>query len=262
MPSAGTRSGLLVAWGTSFLAGRAPLPQAAAAVAAEDDEVVVAPDLSGLERMLGGLRADGVTRLELVLPVPGDARGLPGPGPFTAEALLAGEAVLTCGGVIRQGWVPTVEVFGPEGDTGTVATWSPYDVAQPELLAAPRLTVAEAEADLRAALGEATRELARLGTARWRPGLDGPLAQLRREARSGGPASALPRDHPSRARDLLGQADTLAAVLDLAAGDDGASVTGAEVVARGGALRELTTAVRRARVAAYNDAPVDARVSR
>jgi len=261
VPSVGTRSGLLVAWATAFVTGRAPLGQAAAAVAAEDDEVVVAPDLTSVERLLAGLRADGVTRLELVLPVPGDARGLPGPGPFTTEAVLAGEGALTCGASSRQGWVPSVEVFGPRGDTGTVATWSPYDVTVPELLAVPRLTVAEAEADLRMALGDATRELTRLGTARWRPGLDAPLAQLRRDARRGdGPASALPRDHPPRARALLARADALAAVLELADGDDGASVTGHEAVARGSTLRDLAHAGRRARLAAYTAAPADDRV--
>lgn len=257
----GRRSGLLVAWGSAFLAGRAPLARAAQAAAAADGEAVVAPDMLGLERLLGRLRADGVARLELVLPVPGDARGLPGPSVFSAEALLAGEGVLTGGGATREGLVPSVETYGPPGDSDTLTTWTTYAVAEPELLAPPLLTVAEAEADLRAALAEATRELAGSGTARWRPGLDAPLAELRRTARSGdGPAAELPGDHPPRACALLAQAETLAGVLALAAGDPGAGQTGAQVDARGSALRTLAHAVRRARQAAYNAAD-GARVS-
>ena len=261
-PPAGVRSGLLVAWGSAFLAGRAALAPAARAAGEADGEVVVAPDLTGLERLLARLRADGVTRLELVLPVPGDARGLPGPGAFSTEALLAGEGVLTVGcGPTREGLVPSTEVFGPAGDTGTLTTWTGYAVDQPELLAPPRLTVAEAEADLRVALAEATRELARLETARWRRDVEAPIAELRRTTRSGrGPAAELPPGYPTRARTLLAQADALAAVLALADGDPGAAATSAQVQARGAALRELAHAVRRARLAAYNGFE-DARVS-
>lgn len=258
----GTRAGLLVAWGSAFLAGRAALPVAACAAAAEDGEVVVAPDLHGVDRLLARLRADGVVRLELVLPVPGDPRGLPGPGLFTTEALLAGEAVLTCGGAARWGLVPSTEVFGPPGDTDTLTTWTGYAVPAPELLAVPRLTVAEAESDLRATLAEATRELAHSETARWREGLDAQLAELRRTARRGdGPAAALPEGYPPRARALLAQAETLAAVLELAEGDPGAAVTGSQEQVRSAALRELGHAVRRARLAAYNGFSDVARVS-
>jgi hypothetical protein len=55
---------------------------------------------------------------------------------------------------------------------------------------------------------------------------------------------------------LLAQADRLAAVLDLAAADaPGGSVTSAETRARDEALRPVATAVRRARLAAYNAVP-------
>jgi len=254
----GLRSGLLVAWGSAFLAGRAPLAAAAAALSGPDEEAVTAPDGRGMERLLAALRADGATRLELVLPVPGDVRGVPAGGAFPAAALDAGEAVLTRGCAQRAGLVPAVAVCGPPGDTFTVCTWTRYDVAEPDLLAPPLLTVAEAEADLRETLAASTRELTRLEVGRWRPGLDAPLAELRASARRGdGPAGQLPEGYPPRARALLAQADTLARVLELAgAGPDsawhGGAVSTSEVQARAAALRPLAQALRRARLAAYN----------
>jgi hypothetical protein len=65
----------------------------------------------------------------------------------------------------------------------------------------------------------------------------------------------LPPGHDGRAVRLLAQADRLSAVLDLAAVDPGGSVTGAGARARDEALRPLHTAVRRARLAAYNAVP-------
>ncbi|CAA9285917.1 MAG: hypothetical protein AVDCRST_MAG41-3975, partial [uncultured Corynebacteriales bacterium] len=62
--------------------------------------------------------------------------------------------------------------------------------------------------------------------------------------------------HDGRAVRLLAQAERLAAVLDLAGADaPGGAVNGTEARARAAALRPLVTAVRRARLAAYNAVP-------
>jgi len=256
----GARSARLVAWGTAFLTGAMGLADAAAAIAAGDEAVAHdGGETVGVDRLLARLRADGGTGLELLLPVPGDVRGLPGPGPFSTACLDTGEGVLTRGAGRRTGLVPTTQTVGPEGDALTVTTWTAYAVPVPELLAPPLLTVAEAEADLRAALTDATRELARLDTARWRPDVERPLARMRRDIRQGdGPAADLPPVWPARARTLLAQADALARVLALAEGDPGAAQTGGQVRDRGRALRGLATAVRRARVAAYDSPAADA----
>jgi len=67
--------------------------------------------------LLAGLRSAGVRGLLLVLPVPGDLSGLPGPAGFNHRALDAGQAVLTVGGN-PQGLVPSVEPVDPDGPPG------------------------------------------------------------------------------------------------------------------------------------------------
>ena len=185
---------------------------------------------------------DGV---EVVLPVPGDPRGLPGPGPFTTAALAAGEGVLGRG----LGLVPVITEHGSAlGSRATCVLWTAYEVVPP---APDPLTVAGAEHDLTAATRDAAAALAALDVASWRPEVADGLAKVRR-----GSTPDLPPGHDGRAVRLLAQADRLSAVLDLAAADaPGGSVTSAEARARDEALRPLHTAVRRARLAAYNAVP-------
>ncbi len=189
------------------------------------------------ERSPGGVSA--------VLPVPGDPRGLPGPGAFTAAALAAGEAVVGHG----VGLVPRVTEHGSTpGSRTRCVLWTAYEIGGP---APDPVTVAEAEHDLTAATRDAASALAALDVASWRPEVAGELARVRR-----GLTPDLPPRHDGRAVRLLAQADRLAAVLDLARADaPGGSVTGAEARARDDALRPLETVLRRARLAAYNAVP-------
>ena len=252
----GARSGLLVAWGSAWLAGQVSLDVAATAIAETDDEHLT-DDGAGVESLLGGLRADGVTRLELLLPVPGDVRGLPEPGgAFARAALEAGEAVLPRGAVRRRGLVPALQTIGPEGDQLVITTWGSYPIQASELLDPPPLTASEADGELTEVLAASTRILQSLDVARWHDGLDAPLAAMRERSRRGHePASALPPGYPPRAVSLLARADRLQTVLTLALSDDGGSRTSTEVENRAVILRELATAVRRARLAAYNAYP-------
>ena len=249
----GERSGLLSAWYAAFLAGEATAVEAAERVGRHDELTLFGADPTALPELLTRLRRDGVTRLELLLPVPGDVRGLPGPGTFTTAAIDSGEGLLTRGAAARFGLVPNVSVHGAVDDTATVCTWDFHAVDAPELLAAPMLTVAEAEADLKLALLDSTKELARLEVARWSPEIVGPLAKLREDARRGrGAASHLPPSHPVEARALLARAEPLARVLALAEATPGLVVTSRDEDGRSGVLRTLAHAVRRARLAAYN----------
>ena len=69
-------------------------------------------------------------------------------------------------------------------------------------------------------------------------------------------APALPDDHDPLAVSVLGRAQRLAAVLDLAMADaPGAAVNHAQAAARDTALRPLADAVREATTAAYNAVP-------
>jgi hypothetical protein len=249
------RSALLAAWGNAWLAGDAGLGELVERVSAMDDDHAVAGlwvDDLPLEQAVARLRADAVVRLRLVLPVPGDVAGLPGPGPFTSAALAASEAVLA----LREdgtgaGLVPAVTAHGSVYD-GTVTTvlWSAYDVsvAGPD----PGPFLHDAEHDLRRGVIECVELLRDLDVARWRPEVAGALQDLRKQARHGIEDDELPGSYSVRARQLLVQARQLAGVLSLATVDAGGAVDTRETAAREKALRGLEHLVRRARVAAYN----------
>ena len=101
-------------------------------------------------------------------------------------------------------------------------------------------------------MGDAARTLAGLDVARWNPEVPALLAGLGRTA----PAPALPDDHDPLAVSVLGRAQRLAAVLDLAMADaPGAAVNHAQAARRDDALRPLSTAVREAVAAAFNWVP-------
>ena len=252
------RSALLATWTTSWLRGEASLPDLVARVTAYDDVHVVTGlwvDDLPLEQAVARLRADGVQRLRVVLPAPGDPVGLPGPGPFTTAALLAGEGVLA----LRpdgtgSGLVPTVQAHGTDLDgTVTTVTWTahPVQVTGPE----PGPFLQEAEHDLRLGVVQAARALADLDVARWRPEVGSALTELRRGARRGLDDDELPGSWSPRARDVLVTTRQLAGVLLLAGQDTGGAIDAREVLERDRVLRDLARLVRRARVAAYNAGP-------
>jgi hypothetical protein len=177
-----------------------------------------------------------------VLPVPGDVRGLPRVPGLAALALEAGQAAVG----ERLALVP--EALGPEAVAWTAV---PLDAAEP---APPPV-----EGSLRAvsgaldlAVGDAARTLAELDLARWNPEVPALLAGLARAQQAPG----LPADHDPVALSVLGRAQRLARVLDLALADaPGGAVNHAQAAARDRALRPLADAVREATVAAYNAVP-------
>ena len=247
------RSGVLAAWASAWLAGEAAYDDVLTRVTGSDEphRVTGAPVTAGPDEtvplgwLLPVLRERSPDGVAVVLPVPGDPRGLPGPGPFTTGALDAREAVLGRG----LGMVPRITEHGSAlGSRTTCVLWTAYELATP---APDPLTVAEAEHDLTAATRDAASALAALDVASWRPEVADELAKVRR-----GSTPDLPPGHDGRAVRLLAQADRLSAVLDLAAADaPGGAVNSAEARARDAALRPLHTAVRRARLAAYNAVP-------
>ena len=243
------RSGVLAAWTSAWLAGEAAYDDVVARVTGDDEphRVTGLPGTEG-ETPLGWalpvLRERSPEGVRAVLPMAGDPRGLPGPGPFTTAALEAGEAVVGRG----LGLVPRVTEHGSVADRTCTVLWTAYEVVEP---APDPLTVPEAEHELTAATRDAAAALAALDVASWRPEVAEELARMRR-----GVTPELPPGHDARAVRLLASADRLAAVLDLARADaPGGAVTGAEARARDDALRPLATAVRRARQAAYNAVP-------
>jgi len=245
------RSSRFVTWVRAWRAGLVPYDELAGEIAGDEEHVVA--DAPGtwtdvpLREALRILSQHSPDEIRLVLPVPGDPRGLPGPGPFTNAALLAGEAVIAR----DLGLIPEVRSHtSGSGMTFETVRWRVYPL--PEQTPAAALTdptPAEAEEELTLALAEATEALTRLDVARWRPELAGALAALRRPDAS----TDLPPGYDPRARRLFARASVLDRVLALAEQvAPGAAVHGYEMQQREVALRPLTTACRRALVAACN----------
>jgi len=251
--AASVRSARFVAWANAVLAGQVS-PDLAALRIAGSDPVHRVDGLGGLSgadaqtlpvvlaRLSAGAEPAGPAA-RLVLPVPGDPVGLPGPGALTTAALAAGEAVLLAtmpgGGV---GLVPhpmpaaVVWVVHPIVDTPVLVTAAPP-------------TLAQADQDLAAALREATELLARLDLARWDPDSAEAVEALRRGRLDG---DGLAPGYPNRAHEVLARARRLRAVIELAGRGDGAAVTAGEAAARRAALIPLDRAARYAEMAAYN----------
>ncbi|QXG76435.1 hypothetical protein KUM42_02435 [Modestobacter sp. L9-4] len=239
-------AGRLAVWATAWLTGRTSFDEALDALVGDTGHRVVG--LPGTEEAvplgwaLTALRGLGEQRLRLVLPVPGDTRGVPALPSLVALALESGQAAVGT----RIALVP--EELGPE-----VVSWTavPLDGAPP---AAPPVegTLRSVSGALDLAVGDSARTLAALDLARWNPEVPALLAGLARAVHAPG----LPDDHDQLAASLLGRAQRLSRVLDLAMADaPGAAVTHAQATRRDEALRPLAHAVREATVAAYNWVP-------
>ncbi|MEV1286251.1 hypothetical protein [Micromonospora sp. NPDC049679] len=248
---ASRRSSRFVAWVRAWRAGLVPYDEIADEIAGDEEHLVA--DAPGtwtdvpLRDALPSLSKLSPDEIRLALPAAGDPRGLPGPGPFAGAALVAGEAVIARG----LGLIPEVRSHtSGSGVTFETVLWRVYPLpgnAADAALVGPH--PAEAEAELAAALAEATATLTRLDVAHWRPELSGALAALRRPDS----ATDLPPGFDPRARRLFARASVLDRVLALAEHvAPGGAVNGYEAQQRDAALRPLTTACRRALVAACN----------
>jgi hypothetical protein len=242
------RSTRFVAWVRAWRAGLVPFDELADEIAGDEEHLVAdapgtwtdVPLTSGLP-VFAKLHPDDI---RLVLPAPGDPRGLPGPGPLTGAAMLAGEAVMTPG----FGVVPEVRRHtSGSGVAFETVLWRV--IPAPEYRPGFQIGAAEAESELTAALAEATTQLTRLDVAQWRPELAGALQALRRPEST----ATLPPGFDPRARRLFARASILDQVLTLAEHTaPGGAVNGYEAQQRDAALRPLTAACRQALVAACN----------
>ena len=218
------------------------------------DEVVDAVTQDDAPHLVSGLGLDVVplrdvlavwrreaASVRLVLPVPGDVRGVPGPAEFRSAAIDAGEAV--CGG--NLGIVPEVTEYYPSSAPPSVV-WEAFVVD-------PVPTDHVALADVQYELTTAIRDAATALTAADVAGGAADIADALHDARRAGEKLNLPPNFPSRAVALLAQAERMQAVLELAADDPaGGAVDRFGMSARDSALRPLAMAVRRARLAGYN----------
>ncbi|MFC4003424.1 hypothetical protein ACFS2C_16625 [Prauserella oleivorans] len=249
-------SATLAVWSSAWLHGAAASDNALDALLAwgEAHEVVAAdrasadtfdlPVTGGFPaqpaQLLGALRRLGATDARLVLPVPGDVRGLGGGGAFTDAALRAGEAVVFAG--LGHGIVPRAIAEG-------LVRWTVYPMVAetvPEYVG-----LAEAEHGLTDAIRDSAGALKALDVASERPGV---RAELSARLRSR-PAPDWPPGTPGRALRVLQRAEEVGAILALAHADEpGGALSASAATRRADALRPLADAVRTARCAAVNEA--------
>jgi hypothetical protein len=250
------RSALLAAWGTAALNGGASADQARAAVQGSDEPhaVTVTPgaplahcDGGTVTDLLTALRAAGTKGLRVVLPVPGDVLGLPGPAALNTEALDVGECVIAVGGP-DVAIVPRLVEFGSAWEPGASVTWTVHAAAPSAVTDFG--SVAEAERHLREALTDGIAALDDLDVARWRDDAADAIDEFRHGA---GPARQLPPGTSPRAVRVVDLAWRVRGIAELAAYDDGGAVTGWEAGTRASTLRELASVGRRALVAAVNE---------
>ena len=235
-----TSAGRLSAWGGAAIAGAVSPDDAADEVRGGRDvghRVLGLPDEVGavnLAYALARLRSLGVTGLRLVLPVAGDAGGLPGPAAFNERAVARGSVVLTAGGR------PLALLPESRG------LWSAHAVDDDRRTP---MSLDDAERALRQVMRDGADELARLDVARWEPAAADLLS-----ARSGAARPDLPPTTDPRAHAVLAQALRLWSIVEAARAGDGAAVTAGESRDRAAVLRELDGAARRAVEAACSTA--------
>ena len=237
-------AGRFAAWATAWLTGRCSFDEALDALAGDTAHSVSGlPGVEGavpLGTALAALRGRGERRFALVLPVPGDVRGLPRAPELTAPALAAGQVA-----------VGDTLALVPQPLGSEMVAWTAYPLTTP---APPPVegTLRAASGELDLAVGDAARTLVGLDLARWHPEVPALLAGLAGTATVPG----LPADTDPLALSVLARAQRLARVLDLAMADaPGAAVTTTQAAARDEALRPLADAVRQALTSAYNAVP-------
>jgi len=234
----------MVPWLRAWRAGMVSLDDVVEALSAAEladiEQVVVDDEADGLPRGLqAGLAALSQVHsddIRLLLPVPGDVRGLPRSGGFTERALASAEAIRAGGiGLVAQ-WQ---EHRSGSGDSWHTLTWWLHRLPT-DLTAVDVISVGEADLALTEALREATRRLTALDVASWNG--NGALPGLRDiEARQ------LPAGFDPRTRRLYARALLLDHALEVARQDAmGGAVSAFEAQARLEALRPLAAACRAA----------------
>jgi hypothetical protein len=238
------RCARLAAWGSAWLAGTAAFDEVLDAVAGRGRQVAGPGfDAAGLHPAgvaLTDWKRAGSQALRLVLPVPGDVRGLAGPTSFRDVALEAGQAVYG-----RDFGISVLPGPDTPSSAGRELVWHRGEVSG---LPPDPISTADAENELTDAIRETASLFAARGTTSWLADIAPALSNARRA----GERLHLPASHPPRAVRLIAQAERLTAVFRVLDRDDTAQLTAADVAERTAGLAPLRLAVRRALLAGYN----------
>lgn len=216
-------------------------------VRAADAETAAALDVPGPDEppaaaalLLAALRHSDLSEAGIVLPIPGDVRGLGGKSSFAEDAMRAGEAVLL--GAAGLALVPN-KVSQDE------IQWTVYTM--PSVTGREHTPLSQAEHDLSGSMRSAATALIELGVAKARPNVREEIAELVAAT----PEVPWPEGMPGRAVRVLQRAAELDAIVRVAVGDQpGGAISAKTAQAREQVLRPLAGAVRSARCAAVDEA--------
>lgn len=194
----------LALWATSAYAGHVDLGEAVRRALPDLDHVDGAAEPLQLWSDLGE------QVLCVALPRPGQIATMPRSNQgLVAAATESGECVFVpaLGGAL----VPTMETFGPEGDTGWRATWTHYDADPVPVHQLAALDEREIERGLRAHLVDLTQELDSLDLSPWA----GSGVRDEADTRTAISTWGLPPGLPPQALRVIVLAGTIAAASEL-----------------------------------------------
>ena len=223
------------------------------------------PDMnhSGTMSLLQTLRTaagapNGSPAIFVVLPVPGNVRGLPAGTQFQRDAVAAGEAVVINGGPSSQavGVVPDFEYDDSEtyddNDEAELSglSWTVYSLPAPPV--AEHIDLGEAEFALRSAVRSAADALGAIRAEAGGMDVADPRKLVEHVLESSGQHRA-PDHAPSRALRVLENAAHIDAIVTVSSGLMPIGLqSSSEAQIADEALRPLTAVVRSARLAAIN----------
>lgn len=186
-------------------------------------------------------------QLRLVLPAPGDVRGLPVGTAFAADAIDAEEGLLL--------GVPGEQGTGliPQWDDDETLQWTVYSVDVPHV-SGPDMSLGEAEYTMREAVRDAADALMQLHTTAVGTGDADPREQIEAQLAAYS-RHAYPDSIPLRAKRILDTADHVAAILTVAQHEPASAPTSASAIgAHESLLRPLWNTIREARLVAVHAA--------
>ncbi len=228
-------------------AGRTGLPW-------PDVDAAGAMSLLQTVRTVAGRRADGPwpgrAAINVVLPVPGDVRGLPVRTQFQSDALDAGEAVLVS--APDGAGIGLVPAFVDDSEVGVLVagpalSWSVYSL--PATPVADHMELGEAEYAMRSAVRSAAEALDGL---RLDAGGEDPRA-LVEEVLEAGSRHRIPDHAPVRALRVLSTAAHVDAIVTVGSGLASiGSQSSSEIGIADTAMKPLISVVRSARLAAVS----------
>lgn len=206
-------------------------------------------------RMAAGPAGHAPT-IRVVLPVPGDVRGLPAGTQFQRDAVTAGEAVIVAGDPSAAiGLVPEFEY--DEIDDGSEFEPDPYALSwtvysAPGVTAAAELELGDAEYALRSAVRSAADALGTLRAGAADADIEDPRGLVEQVLESGR-QHRVPDHAPTRALRVLENAAHVDAIITVSSGLIPIGMhSSAEVQMANDALRPLSAVVRTARMSAVS----------